>query len=90
MYVLRKYDIRDTMDHIINDVKAALVICASTLGAGLGLILEWIPDDIGKLAVLFSMVLTVIVARNHLRKGRMDHLQRRKLELEVKALETET
>lgn len=71
------------MERIINNVKVAGVIGTTTTGSGLGVILDLIPNDIGKLATVVGIILSVVLIFNHLKKGYIEH---KKIELEVEIL----
>jgi hypothetical protein len=51
----------------LNNTKTAIGTVLATIGAGLALTLDMIPDDIGKLASLLGIVLSVILIYNHVR-----------------------
>lgn len=69
-----------------NDVKVAATVAMGAMGTGLSMFLALIPNDIGKLASLVAIVLTVVLIRNHLRNGRKLDLENEKLRLEVQKL----
>lgn len=69
---------------IITSSKTAHITAAATTATGFASIIDLIPDNIGKLAALAGVVLTCVLIYVHLKKGA---LERRKLELELKALE---
>ena len=76
---------------LCESIKAAFGVAGATMGTGLGTVLDWIPDDIGKLGVLIGAVLSSVLIWNHLRLGRLKYekakLENEKLRLEVMALE---
>lgn len=53
-----------------------------TAALGSSLSLGWIPDDIGKLATLAGLCLSIVLIRNHWRKGKID-IEKAKLEREL-------
>ena len=69
---------RDTIQHLITSPKTAAVISTATTSTGLGTVLEWIPDSIGKLATLIGIILSVILIRVHLAS-----LKKVNLEIEI-------
>lgn len=75
-----------TIKHITQELasnpKIASTVAGSTVGTGLGTILELIPDDIGKLATVVGIILSSVLIYTHLRKGRIEY-QKTKLELEI-------
>ena len=68
---------------IASDPSVGGVVAAVTTTSGLGLVLNYIPDDIGKLATLVGIILSTVLIRNHLRKGQADL---EKTQLEINAL----
>ncbi len=74
---------RELVGQAMASPKAASVVSAVTTGTGLGTILDLIPNDIGKLATLVGIVLSVVLIQNHWRKGRAEYT---KLQLEIKVL----
>ncbi len=71
---------------MIQDVKTAVVVATGTTGAGVSSWLELIPNDIGKLATIAGIILSIVLIYSHIGKGR---LERRKLELEIRKLEAD-
>ena len=69
---------------LTQDVAVATGVATWTAGIGIGTILEWIPNDIGKLATLVGIVLSTVLIFTHLRKGRAEY---NKIQLEIKLLE---
>ena len=69
---------------MIQDIKLAAMVSASTTSVGFGLIFDWIPNDIGKLASLIGIVLSIVLICFHLRKGR---IETKKAKLEIELLE---
>lgn len=56
-------------------LKAAIVVSAGTTGSGVGMILDLIPDGIGKLATLVGVVLSIVLIRVHLANYRKIELE---------------
>jgi hypothetical protein len=52
-------------EELMANPKVATAISAGTISSGLGTFLDLIPSDIGKLATLLGVVLTVILIRSH-------------------------
>lgn len=75
------------VNNLLNDVKVAATVAMGAMGTGLSMFLALIPNDIGKLASLVAIVLTLILVRNHLRNGKKLDLENRKLQIEVAQLE---
>lgn len=69
---------------MIQDVKTAIVVSAGTAATGVSSWLQWIPNDIGKLATIAGIALSVVLIYSHIKKG---VLERKKLELEIRKLE---
>ena len=63
--------------------KVASLVSTVTTGTGLGTILDLIPHNIGKLATLVGIVLSLVLIYTHLRKG---HLEYKKTLLEIEIL----
>ena len=43
-----------------------------TTSSGIATVLQWIPDDIGKLATLVGLILSAVLIRYHVNKTRID------------------
>jgi len=71
-------NVKEIAHEIINSPKVATIVVGSTAGTGAGSILDWIPDDIGKLAVLISIILSMVLIPVHLVK-----LKKERLELKI-------
>lgn len=63
-------------------VKAAIAVAAGGMATGLGEWLDLIPDNIGKLGVVVSIILSVVLIYAHLRKLRIE-LEKSDLELRI-------
>lgn len=75
--------VKDLVQQAATSPKTAGVVSGLTTGTGLGTVLDYIPDDIGKLATLVGIVLSIVLIRNHWRKGRAET---EKIQLEINAL----
>jgi len=62
--------------------KVGHAIATSTMGSGAATILELIPADIGKLATLLGVVLSVVLIVIHVRRHLLDSRKAR-LEIEI-------
>lgn len=69
---------KEILHQIAQSPKVAAGVSAVTTGTGAGTILDWIPDDIGKLATLVGVILTAILICIHFVK-----LKKERLELEI-------
>lgn len=72
-------------EHIIQlavSPKVGVAVSAATAGTGVGTIFEMIPDDIGKLATLVSIVLASILIYSHSLTVRSERIKLRRLEAE--------
>jgi len=72
-------NVKESAIQIIQDVRVGGVVATATTGTGIGTVLEWIPDDIGKLAVLVGIILSSILIFSHLLDIRM-RLEKRAIE----------
>lgn len=70
----------------LHDTKAAVGTVLATVGAGLSLTLDMIPDDIGKLASVLGIILSGILIYNHVRAKHL-HAYHDKLEERAKKME---
>ena len=75
---------------ILSSPKTAVLTGAATSATGIAKVMSWIPDDIGKAATLFGIVLTLVLVRNHLaarrEKAEMHALNMEMRELEIAAM----
>ena len=76
---------------VLNNPKVAVTVASTTMGTGLGTILDFIPDDIGKLTTVVGGILSVVIIYNLLARLSMarkqDKLESQKTSLEVRALQ---
>lgn len=70
--------VRQEMVQITQSPKVAAVVSAVTTGTGAGTILDWIPNDIGKLATVVGIVLSCVLIWVH-----VINLKKAQLELET-------
>jgi hypothetical protein len=64
--------IRDIARQAAESPKVASAVSAVTTSTGIGTWFDWIPDDIGKLATLAGVILSVVLIYNHVRRGRVE------------------
>jgi hypothetical protein len=57
------------------DLKAAIVVATTTTTTGFGTWLDLIPDNIGKLAAVIGIFLSLVLIYTHLRRGRAESRQ---------------
>lgn len=69
---------------MLENTKVAATVATGTTASGVSSLLDIIPDDIGKLATLVGIALSMVLIYFHIRKGR---LEKKKLELEIRKLE---
>jgi len=67
---------------LVENTKIAVTTASGTAVTGLGSILDLIPDEIGKLASVVGIVLSVVLIYTHWRKGRAD-VEKTRLEVEL-------
>ena len=74
------------MNSIVTDAKAASIVATGTISTGLGSVLDLIPNEIGKLATVVGILLSIVLIYTHSRKGPMVResirLQNENLDLE--------
>lgn len=71
-------NIKDGLQQLAENPKVASGAAAMTTGTGIGTFLDWIPNDIGKLATLVGIILSVVLIRVHL-----TNLKKAQLELQI-------
>lgn len=71
----------ETATNVVQSGKTAVAVSAGTATAGISKWLGWIPDDIGKLATLIGICLSLALLYFHIRKGL---LELKKVQLEYK------
>lgn len=78
------------IEEIVESTKVATFVSATTTGAGVSTIFEWVPDDIGKLASLVGIILSVVLIYFHIRKiiidEKVNKINMKMLEAENKRL----
>lgn len=67
--------IQDSIQQIAQSGKAAAGTSAATTGSGVATWLEWIPSDIGKLATVIGISLSLVLIFTHLKKHKRDEEQ---------------
>lgn len=75
------------LDEFLRNLSVGFTVAVSTLGTWLVSALGMIPDDITKLASLFSMVLIVVMVKSHLTNQKKAKLDMKKSKLEIEVLE---
>lgn len=68
--------------NLINDARVGAIVSTTTTGSGLGVILDLIPNDIGKLATVVGIILSIVLIYTHLRRGYSEH-KKTMLEVEI-------
>lgn len=74
--------IQDSIQQISESAKVAAATSATTAGSGMATWLEWIPSDIGKLATLIGLTLSIVLIYTHLKKYKREE-EKHKLEIEI-------
>lgn len=69
-------------NELVSNPKVAAGVSAMTTSSGFATFLDWIPNDIGKLATLVGIVLSLVLIYTHLRKGRIEY-KKTQLEMEI-------
>lgn len=78
--------IQDSIQQVTQSAKIATASSITTAGTAGVTWLEWIPEDIGKLAILVSLTLSIVLAYNHVMKNKRE---KKEHELKVKLMEKE-
>lgn len=71
-------DLQRTIDKILTCPQTGSIIAITTITTSMGMNLDWIPDDIGKLATLIGIVLSMVLICSHLQ-----NVKKIKLEIEL-------
>lgn len=83
--------LRDVGHELVSNPKVAHAIATGTAGSGIGTMFNLIPDDIGKVATLIGIVLSVVLIFVHTRKAisnwKIDKVNLSKSELELEILQ---
>ena len=74
--------VRDVAEQIATSPKVAGSVSALTTGSGVGTVFDLIPNDIGKLATLIGIILSVVLIYTHWRRGRVQY-EKTRLEIEI-------
>jgi len=77
---------REAAVELAQNTKTGATVAAGTTATGLGTLLDWIPDDIGKLATLVGIVLSSILIYAHFHKTKA-FIRHDKFEMERELLE---
>lgn len=75
--------VRSVAEQIASNPKVAGTVSAATTGSGLGTVLDLIPNEIGKLATLVGIILSLVLIYTHWRRGRIEYA---KTQLEIMIL----
>ena len=54
---------KEVLHQLSQNPKVAAVVASATTGTGAGTILDYIPDDIGKLAVIVGIMVSLMILR---------------------------
>ena len=73
---------KDVIQEVAANPKAAQLVAMATTGTGVGTIFDIIPDDIGKLATLVGIILSSILIYKHAKLLKQD-AEKNKIELEI-------
>jgi hypothetical protein len=61
--------LKESVASLTEDARVAYGTAGATTATGAGTFLDVIPDDIGKLASCFGIVLSIVLIYTHIRKG---------------------
>ena len=56
-------NVRELLQQLTHNPKFAVGTATMTTGTGAGTLLDWIPDDIGKLAVIVGIMVSIMILR---------------------------
>lgn len=73
------------LEHITVSTKTAVAVASATTASGVGSLLDWIPNDIGKIATLIGIVLSLVLIFTHSVRMYLDY---RKFNVEIDILHT--
>jgi hypothetical protein len=73
---------KENLIELAENTRVAGSVAAATTGTGLGTILDLIPENIGKLATLIGIVLSLVLIYTHWRKGRIEY-EKTRLEIMI-------
>ena len=76
----------EAIAQIAQNPKVAIGVSTATAGTGAGMILDWIPTDIGKVATVVGIVLSIVLIRVHLMTYKQSKLNAAKTELEIEII----
>lgn len=80
-----------TTSDLLNNLKLAWVTAVGTASTGTATLMEWIPTDVGKIASLFGVILTIVLIRLHWRNGNAKYeltkLESKELQQKITAFE---
>ena len=68
------------LQHVVTNTKTGAAVATTTTTTGLGTFLDWIPSDIGKLATLVGILLSLTLIYVHVAREMRDR-RREALEL---------
>lgn len=74
--------VRNAVEQVVTSPKVAGSVSAVTTGSGLGTVLDVIPNDIGKLATLIGIILSLVLIYTHWRRGRVEY-EKTRLEIAI-------
>lgn len=74
--------VKEGLQELASNPKIASTVSAATTTTGIGTCLEWIPNEIGKLATLVGIVLSLVLIYTHWRNGRIEY-QKTQLEIAI-------
>lgn len=72
--------VKEGLQELAGNARIASAVSTATTGTGLGTFLDLIPNEIGKLATLIGIVLSLVLIYTHWRKGRIEY---KKIQLEI-------
>ena len=78
--------LKNYIQELAQDIKVALGVGTATTSTGTATVLDWIPNDIGKLASLVGIALSVVLIYTHFRRSRLTDIEYKKTLLEIEIL----
>lgn len=80
---------RNELIQLTTDIKTGAAVAVTTIGTGVSTIFDLIPNDIGKLATVLGIVLTLVLTYSHVLANKTRKLDNAIKKLELDKMEQE-